>query len=320
MPCTIQRASLVGARRSRTIMTMTSIQAAQEKLEQGMIKLLQTQAWRSFLRFERAFSIYSWHNRLLLWAQNDKATYVAGFHTWRKLGRQVKRGEHGLMILAPLVSRAGTKDDQREQTKPTAQGTSGAAKETGILVTDKPLYGFRTVTVFDVTQTTGQRLPSMPTMDRLQGSSPWYERLCQVCPFPIVEASDLGGANGTYRARNGQIEILQGLDSAHKAKTLVHEWAHGLLHSDAIGRAQPREVKELEAESTAFVVCDALGLDTSAYSFSYLASWQGQEARERLIDCGPRIAKAAAVMLDALQKAAVHADISATCIVMSKEA
>lgn len=280
---------------------MTSIEVAQEKLARGMKELLHSDAWRSFLRFERAFHAYSWQNRLLLWMQNDQATYVAGFHTWRKLGRHVKRGEHGLMILAPLVGRAiesSTGRDEADGLRPMTQGEASEASVSDA-AKDKRLYGFRTVTVFDVSQTQGQPLPELP-IQPLRGKSLWYERLCEVCPFSILEVDDLGGANGTYCVSTGQIEIVRSLDSLHKAKTLVHEWAHGLLHSDGDGRTRSREVKELEAESVAFVVCDALGIDTSAYSFGYLASWNGKEAMARMAVCGPRISEASDAVLRTL--------------------
>lgn len=247
------------------------------KLEAGLQSLLNSSNWRSYLSAMNLFHDYSWNNTLLIWAQMPTSTRVAGFNTWKKLGRFVKKGEKGIAILAPLVVK---KKDE----------------ETILLDesdNEKVLVGFKVVHVFDVSQTEGAPLPEVK-INQLEGDGDLYQQMLSICPFPIVESDDLGGANGKIERANQTISILSSLSNAHKAKTLAHEWAHGLLHvTDPTGMKLTREIRELEAESTAFIVCDALGLDTSEYTFGYLADWNGDDAIANLRKSAGRIQQAA---------------------------
>ena len=254
------------------------------KLEAGLHNLLQSDNWRSYLSMHKHFHNYSWNNKLLIWVQMPEATRVAGFQTWKKLKRYVNKGAKGIAILAPIITSKDKEDclPDEEETK------------------EKLLVGFRIVHVFDVSQTSGEPLPDIG-IHRLEGNSDIYERMLAVCPFPVQEIEDLNGANGMIEYTSQQISVLASLSSAHKAKTLAHEWAHGLLHvTDPEGKQLSRDVKELEAESTAFIVCDTLGLDTSGYSFGYLVNWNGDDAVDNLKQSLTRIQKAADRILQSL--------------------
>ena len=260
------------------------------KLEEGLAQLLSSTEWKTFLQAQRYFHRYSFQNTLLIWAECPHATRVAGFQAWKQLGRVVQKGEKGIAILAPLIKKRSSDEESALEDRDERER--------------RILFGFRVVHVFDVSQTSGEQLPDV-LVHRLTGEAESYAHLRAACPFPVTEVDAIdsaGGANGAFYRLEQRIEIRRDLCEAHKAKTLVHEWAHGLLHGHGQDgdRTLSPERRELEAESVAFVVCDALGLDTSGYSFGYLAHWNGEEAIERLRQSGPRIQQAAHRILDVL--------------------
>lgn len=166
---------------------------------------------------------------------------------------------------------------------------------------EKQLRGIRVVYFFDVSQTEGEPIPE-PPIRLLSGDTDLYDRWQASCPFPVQKAEDLGGSNGAYVRGEKRIEILATLEQAAKAKTLAHEWAHGLLHDNHQDRVS-REIRELEAESVAFVVGERLGLDTSSYSFGYIAHWcREKEVLRQLRESGERIATAARMIIEAMEK------------------
>ncbi|WP_241717053.1 ArdC-like ssDNA-binding domain-containing protein [Sulfoacidibacillus ferrooxidans] len=248
---------------------------AMDKLESHLKRLIDNGEWANFLKFAASFPSYSFHNRLMIWAQNPDATYVAGFKEWGKKGRYVKKGEKGMAIFAPLV-----KKDKNEETK-------------------SVIYGFRTVYVFDIEQTAGEPLPEAPAVHLLhqEVDEQLLQRMVDSCPFPVHESSDLNGANGAFYHTDGHIEILGTNPIAQKIKTLAHEWAHGLLHHRS---GLPPTIKEVEAESTAFLVCQALGIDSSDYTFGYLIGWSGDDAVEILRDSMGRIQQASDAIIAAI--------------------
>lgn len=220
-------------------------------------------AWLDALRCAQAFHAYSFTNRVLIWAQNPDATRVAGYRAWQSLGRQVVRGAHGIKILAPLVR--SIRDDQDPDTRHPA------------------VYGFRTVSVFDVSQTTGDPLPTLHpvrlTTATLADALPSFLSQAPV-PVTRVPASTLHGAYGVYDMATRTIRIADDLAPDHCVKTLFHELAHHWGVTDA---QQPagwsRSWEECAAESTAYLALQSLGLDTLDYSLPYIAGWsQGNPA------------------------------------------
>lgn len=266
------------------------VKEALERLEEGLGALLDTEEWKRYLAFQGQFHSYSFHNTLLIFLQKPDATMVAGFHRWKAMGRFVRKGERGISILAPMFH---TKPEDEVLSELVLHKTKG---ETG----RKTLFGFRPVYVFDVEQTDGEPIPNVDTPVIMYGHTGWYESLRETCPFPICEVPDgEDGVLGSFRHRTQSIEIVETLPEAQKTKVLIHEWAHGILHG--LSDRPERETRELEAESTAFVVASALGFDTADYSFGYIAGWRGEEAVKTLKACGTRIQKAADTILTALQ-------------------
>ena len=218
-----------------------------ELLQAGMRELAESERWQRFLVAQAVFHEYSYRNALLIIRQCPEATRVAGFHAWRRLGRRVRRGERAIWILAPRRPRG-----ERSGT-PT---------------------GFISVPVFDLSQTEGEPLPEI--CSRLDGQSvgPIYNPLAVVAysiGFSVVRKELAGGVNGECDFTRRVITLESRNSDAQQVKSLAHELVHAILHEGT----GDRQLAELEAESGAYILCRALGIDSGAYSFGYLATWAG---------------------------------------------
>src|SRR6266849_929673 len=224
-------------------------------LESGESEVL-TQYLNAMARFHH----YSFGNIMLIARQKPQATNVAGIRTWNSLGRFVKRGEKGILILAPMIGRKLTNG----VAEPTAD-----AKET-----PAQLYGFRAVYVFDIAQTEGKELP---TLTEVQGDVSGYrERLVKFVEARGVELSyseRIAPAKGL--SYGGKIALLSGMQPAEEFSTLTHEIAHEMLHRGDRRTLTTKQVRETEAEAVAFVVSQAVGLETGTASADYIRLWHG---------------------------------------------
>mgnify|MGYP001039541126 FL=1 len=257
-----------------------SKQAALDILHKGVTDLMTSDGWKRALKFRQRFHNYSYMNTLLILAQRPDATLVAGYRTWQASNRFVRKGEKGIAILAPLLVRDPDDADQLN------------------------LVGFKTVYVFDLAQTDGEPIPQrdgprllMDTPDVQAKLAGLHFRLAMFCASQGVRVSwdfQHEHALGVYRPATKHIAIRPGLSHTQAFKTLCHEAAHMLLHTGS----EDRPSAELEAETTAFLVANALGIDTSTYSFAYLASWT--DSLEDLIQAGDRASKAADQILEQL--------------------
>ncbi len=252
-----------------------------EKLTEGILRLTSSDEWQRFLNYQSVFHSYSFGNVLLIIAQCPHATRVAGFRAWQRMNRFVRKGEKALWVLAPMVYKN---------------------KESEGIDDDRVIRGFKYVPVFDITQTDGEELPTV--CNQLTGDDPCglYLRLVAVAQsigFRVEDAELPGSVNGdcTHSERRLRIEVTN--SPAQRVKTLAHELAHAILHETFQGRG----LAELEAESTAYVVCQSLGLDTSDYSFGYVATWSGggEDAIAKIKASGERIQRAAATILKSFQ-------------------
>ena len=233
-----------------------------------------TEAFLDYLKAMGRFHRYSSRNTMLIWMQKPEATLVAGIRTWNEMGRYVRKGEKGIRILAPVIQLVEETDEQGQK------------------VRVPNVVGFRTTYVFDVSQTEGKPLPSPPVA---QGPEEVYHLLLRACPLRVEETLL---RNGRHGETNGQwIRLEAGLPKAEKAATLLHEWAHALLHfrSSPTDPVLPRELREMEAEAVAYVVGTRLGLEMQA-SRDYILTWAGQ-ATEHLETHLDRIASAVATIL-----------------------
>ena len=220
--------------------------------------------WKRMLELASRFHHYSANNVFLIMLQRPDATRVAGYRTWQSMGRQVWKGEHGIRILAPCHYRYKVTDDD---------GTETA--HVGI-------RGFTTATVFDVSQTEGEELPDVRP-ELLEGDDVaglWDALSVQVkAAGYTVERGDCFGANGRTDHSVRTVRVRADVSDAQAAKTLCHELAHVMLHPDTAEYFQCRGRSEVEAESVAYLVCQAAGLVTDGYSWPYIAHWSDGEAK-----------------------------------------
>lgn len=242
-----------------------------EQLEQGVKDLFASDKYAEYLSFMGRFYNYSAGNCLLIWLQNPSASLVAGYKAWQtKFKRQVKKGEKGIKILAPCPHKI----------------TKTARDEDGNLVEKELRWTtFRAVSVFDVSQTEGEDIPEI--VSELTGDVDGYEelvaKLTALSPVPVGYEDIQDGAKGYYNPVEKRIAIKTGMPESQTVKTLVHEISHAILHNRESGEEKDanRRAKEVQAESVAYTVCSALGLDTADYSFGYVAGWsEGKDVKE----------------------------------------
>ena len=255
-----------------------------DKLEKGVKDVFQSDKYKQFLNVMAKFPRYSVNNTMLIMMQRPDAQLCQSFTGWKQMGRYVKKGEKGISILAPAPYKI-----EREQTKLDDKGipvfdADGEPVKEKVEVT---IRAFKVVKTFDLAQTDGKELP-MIGPNELVGSIDGYPKLLQalqeISPVPVSFELIDGGAKGYYNLENKSIVIQDGMSEVQTIKTLLHEMAHQKLHDkDTVPEAKDitRNGKEVEAESVAYVVCQHYGINTSDYSFSYVAGWsEGKETPE----------------------------------------
>ena len=279
-----------------------------EQLEQGVAEIFTSEKYTEYLNTMAKFHNYSFNNTLLITMQKPEATLVAGYQAWqKKFNRQVKRGEKGIQIIAP----APYKEKQEiEKTDPeTGEIVIREDGQPETEVVERVITKFRVTTVFDVSQTTGEPIPEFEVSE-LEGDVLIYhdfmEALKTVAPVPISFIEIDGEAKGFYQIVDKYIAVQPGMSEAQTMKTAVHETAHAVLHDrdqmEAEGVVKDQLTKEVEAESVAYVVCNHFGLDTSEYSFSYIASWSSGKNMKELRASMDTIRKTSADMIGQIEE------------------
>ena len=259
-----------------------------DRLEQGITELFDSERYKEYLQVMSKFHNYSFNNTLLIAMQKPDASLIAGFSAWKNnFGRNVMRGEKGIRILAPSPYKIRQEVEKKDpQTGKTVIGKDGKpvteTKEIQI-----PAY--KVVAVSDVSQTEGRELPSI-SANELTGDVEQYEdffaALEKTSPVPMGFEKIEGTAHGYYHLEEKRIAIDEGMSQLQNLKTAIHEIAHAKLHDiDLNAPEQPdrpdRRTREVQAESIAYTVCQHYGLDTSDYSFGYVAGWSsGRELAE----------------------------------------
>jgi len=238
-----------------------------------------------YLKAMGKFHNYSIGNAILIGFQKPDATRVAGFRTWQKLGRFVKRNEKGIAIVAPIVWRKKEMHTDSE--------------EDGQEHKEESAVAFKTAYVFDISQTDGKPLPEFA---RVRGDTAGYtERLKQFVSEQGIklEYSDrIGSVEGI--SCGGKIKLKKGLSQAEEVSTLIHELTHEMLHRDKSHISKDKEVREIEAEAVAFVVCYGIGLDVNSASSDYIQLYQGD--KNTLLESLDRIQKTSAEILTAIMQ------------------
>ncbi len=258
-----------------------------DRLVQAVESLTSGEDWQRMLDVARQFHTYSPNNVWLIFAQRPEATRVAGFHTWKKLGRFVRAGEKGLAILAPCVYRARPLEPTEEVEHPELA---------------RILRGFRVVHVWDLAQTEGAPLSEVAPV-LLEGNAPsvLWERLetqVRAAGFNLLRG-DCRPANATTHFLTRTVVVRPDLSPAQATKSLCHELAHVRLHDGREYATGCRGIAEIEAESVAYLVCSSVGVPTDGYSFPYVARWaEGnistiRATADRVITCARSILNAA---------------------------
>ena len=257
-----------------------------DKLEQGVKELFESQKYADYLKVMSKFHNYSFNNSLLIALQQPDATMVAGYTAWQaNFHRNVKKGEHGIRILAPSPYKIKKDVDKVDpDTKQPVIGKDGKPEKERVEVT---IPAYKVTTVFDVSQTEGEPIPEISSnlTDDVKDFERFFGAIRAISPVPISVRDIESAANGYYDGTEKGIVIKAGLSQAQTLKTAIHEVSHAKLHDKDTGMEKDnnpdRRTKEVQAESVAYTVCSHFGLDTSDYSFGYIAGWSaGKELGE----------------------------------------
>ena len=279
-----------------------------DKLEQGIKELFESEKFKEYLTTMSKFYNYSFNNTLLIAMQKPDATLIAGYTSWqRNFDRHVMKGEKGIKILAPAPYKA---QEEREKIDPATQKPVLDADGKPVTETVEVLRpAFKVVSVFDVSQTDGKELPDI-AVDELTGSvenyAAFFEALKQESPVPISFEDIPGGAKGYFSHVENRIAIQDGMSEIQTVKTAIHEIAHAKLHAIKLDEKvapeerKDRHTKEVEAESVAYTVCQRYGIETSDYSFGYIAGWSSDKDTKELKGSLETIRSTAAEMIESI--------------------
>lgn len=240
------------------------------KLDKGVEEILTSDRYRDYLKQMSKFHSYSFRNSLLILLQNENATLVAGYKTWQTVfNRNVNKGEKGIQIFAPCPYKV------KKETEFTNEKGEKEKKVEEVIIPK-----FRAVTVFDVSQTTGEPLKEMAEelKGKYQDFSRLFEAIKKCSDFEITFKAGTTEKGCCY-IKDRRITIKEGMSENQTIKTLIHEIAHEKLHRE-VAEDVTRNQEEIEAESIAFVVANYFGIDTSTYSFDYISTWQEKEKAE----------------------------------------
>ena len=281
-----------------------------DRLEQGIAELFDSERYREYLKVMSKFHNYSFNNTLLIAMQKPDASLVAGFSAWKNnFERNVMKGQKGIKIIAPSpykIKQEMQKIDPHTQKPVIGKDGKPVTEEKEVTI---PAY--KVVSVFDVSQTEGKELPDI-AVDELTGDVDRYKdffaALEKTSPVPIAFENIEGGSHGYYHLEDKRIAINEGMSELQTLKTAIHEIAHAKLHDidlNAPKDEQPRvdrRTREVEAESVAYTVCQHYGLDTSDYSFGYVAGWSSGRELSELKSSLETIRSAAAEIINSIDE------------------
>lgn len=263
-----------------------------KQAENGIRDVFESDRFKEYLQTMSKFHNYSIRNIMLIKAEKPDATYVAGFKAWdKKFGRHVKKGEKGIPIIGYTPKIKYVEEKQKND-----KGEEETVLERRIIPWYKIVY------VYDISQTEGRPLPKL--IENLQGQMSDYKNLFESVKF--VSPYDIGfeimedGKNGYCDFANKVIKIREGMSERQNIKTGIHEIAHANMHNQKEKRIK-RSTAEVEAEAVAYVVCEHFGLDTSSYSFGYIASWSSGKELNELEDSLSRIQHESSNLIDKIE-------------------
>ena len=275
-----------------------------QSLESGVEELFTSNRYQEFLKTMAKFHNYSFNNTMLIAMQRPDATLVTSYKNWQSMGRQVMKGEKGITIIAPAPYKKMKEKEVLDENQRPIMGTDGKPKTEQVEVT---VPHFKAVTVFDIAQTSGEPIqtlaPELLTA-AVQDFDSFMQAIQKISSVPIRFDEIDGNANGYYHNADKEIVIKKGLSESQTLKTAIHETVHAKLHDkeimESLGVEKDRLTKEVEAESVAYCVCSSFGLDTSDYSFPYIAGWSSSREMKEMKASMDVIRKTAGEMIDQL--------------------
>ena len=263
------------------------VQELTDKLERGLTELFNSESYKNYLSTMSKFHNYSFNNTLLIAMQKPEASLVAGYKAWQKnFDRHVNKGEKAIRILAPAPYKI---KEERDKIDPVTQeimlDRDGNPQKEEVEIT---IPAFRAVSVFDVSQTDGKPIPELEAKELLsdvEGYQDMIHAVEAVSPVPIEMEEIAGESKGYFDREARRIAVQENMSESQTLKTMIHEVAHSMLHNKEVEQDEQarkdRNTKEVEAESIAYTVCQHFGVDTSEYSFGYIAGWSsGRDTKE----------------------------------------
>ena len=288
------------------------VQEITDKLEEGLKELFESEKYKTYLSTMSKFHNYSFNNTLLIAMQKPEATLVAGYKAWQKnFERHVNKGEKAIRILAPAPYKIKEERDKLDPvTGEMMFDENGMPQKEQVEVT---IPVFRAVSVFDVSQTDGkpiQELEAQELLSTVEGYEDFVQALMNVAPVPIGFEDIPGDSKGYFHTEEKRIAVQENMSESQTLKTMVHEVAHSMLHNKEINRddlmeapAKDRNTKEVEAENVAYTVCKHFGIDTSDYSFGYIAGWSSGKDMKELKSSLDTIRKTASELITGIEGA-----------------
>ncbi len=279
-----------------------------DRLEQGLDELFNSENYKKYLTTMSKFHNYSFNNTMLIAMQKPEASLVAGYQAWQKnFERHVKRGEKAIRILAPAPYKIKEEQDKLDPvTGELMLDQNGQPQKEEVEIT---IPAFRAVSVFDVSQTEGKPLPELAAKELLstvEGYEDFLQAIRNIAPVPVEFEEIAGGSKGYYDTIEKRIAVQENMSESQTLKTLVHETAHSILHDKEVNQdanmpIKDRNTKEVEAESVAYTVCQHFGIDTSEYSFGYIAGWSSGRDKRELHSSMDTIRKTASEMITGIE-------------------
>ena len=277
-----------------------------KSLETGVENIFTGDKYAQYLQTMSKFHRYSFNNTLLIAMQRPDATLVTGYRNWQTMGRQVKKGEKGITILAPApIKRKREQEILDQNNKPLLDGNGKPKTEEVEVVIPR----FKPTTVFDISQTDGEPIETLAPEELTEAVADYelfMKAITEISPVPIRFDEIEGEAKGYYHSVDKEIVIQKGMSDSQTIKTAIHETGHARLHDKDLmaeqGIEKDRLTKEVEAESVAYCVCSAFGVDTSEYSFPYIAGWSSGRDMKELKTSMDTIRKTAGEMIDEISE------------------
>ena len=275
-----------------------------QSLEEGVSEIFTSERYTEYLQTMAKFHNYSFNNTMLIALQRPDATLVTGYRNWRSMGRQVMKGEKGITIIAPTpIKKKQMQEVLDKEGRPVLnENGDSIMKEVEVKIPR-----FKAITVFDIAQTVGDPIELMvpeELKEAVNNYDLFMEAITEVSPVPIRFDEISGNAKGYYHNEDKEIVIRKGMSESQTIKTAIHESGHARLHDrdemKAKGEKKDRMTAEVEAESVAYCVCCAFGLDTSEYSFPYIANWSSGKDMKELKSSMDLIRRTAGEMIDEL--------------------